>query len=261
MRCARGLRDGCSVDLSPEQRNERATQGLQGLTELLKQDVGQYAPAESEHRPFVIGWGLVAALHRQACAVVLLHRHGLGHEAAPNRRLMIEYMAQLQWLARDGEDAADSMNKAFQYTHGRLRKAVDAGDVFTYDREVAAVADAVAAAVVPSNSANEFAATGKLLGRLGNGLLEIWTSETQLSHSGIAAARAFFDDSSDEAVRLYDSPRYGKAPNPNELSPFVAFMLLYFGMEAFNDLMPDKPWTPQLERIARQTGLKPDEDG
>ncbi|MDX3427092.1 MULTISPECIES: hypothetical protein [unclassified Streptomyces] len=41
----------------------------------------------------------------------------------------------------------------------------------------------------------------------------------------------------------------------------MAFMLLYFGVEAFNDLMSDKPWTPRLERIARQTGLEPDEEG
>jgi hypothetical protein len=41
---------------------------------------------------------------------VLLHSNGLGHEAVLNRRLMIEYTAQLRWLARDGEDAADSMN-------------------------------------------------------------------------------------------------------------------------------------------------------
>jgi hypothetical protein len=249
------------MDPSSEQRNELAAQGLHTLAELLKQDVGHYVPAEAERRSFVIGWGLVAALHRQARAVVLLHRHGLGHEAAPNRRLMIEYMAQLQWLARDGEDAADSMNKAFQYTHGRLRKAVDEGGVFTYDHEVAAAADVVEAAVVPPNAANEFAATGKLLGRLGNGLPEVWTSETQLSHSGIVAARAFFDDSSDEAVHLFDSPRYGAAPNPNELSPFMAFMLLYFGVEAFNDLMPARPWTPELQRLARETGLTADEEG
>lgn len=243
------------MDQSPEQRNAKAYQGLQELTELLKQDTGPFAPPPEERRPFTIGWGLVAALQRQACAVVHLHRQSLGHEAAPNRRLMIEYMAQLQWLARDGEDAVDSMNKAFQHSHGKLRKAVDGGGVFTYDHEVAAAADAVAAAVIPPNSANEFNLTGKLLGRLGNGLPEIWTSETQLSHSGIAAARAFFDDSSEEALHLYDSPHYGDAPGPAELSPFMAFMLLYFGMEAFNDLMVGTPWADELQRIGLTTGV------
>ncbi|MEV0035225.1 hypothetical protein [Streptomyces sp. NPDC050804] len=243
------------MDLTPEQRNQKAYQAHTQLTELLKRNLVPYAPALAARRPFTIGWGLVAALHRQACAVVLLHREGLGHEAAPNRRLMIEYMAQLQWLARDGEDAAESMNKAFQYTHGKLRKAVDGGGIFTYDDEVAASADAVAAAVIPPNATNEYSLTSKLLGRLGNGLLEIWTSETQLSHSGITAARTFFDDSSTEALRLYDSPHYGEAPNPDELSPFMAFMLLYFGMEAFNDLMVGSPWATDLERIGADGGL------
>lgn len=243
------------MDLTPEQRNEKAHQGLTELTELLKQDVGQFAPSPADRRPFIIGWGLVAALHRQACAVTLLHRKGLGHEAAPNRRLMIEYMAQLQWLARDGEEAADSLNKAFQHTHSKLRKAVDEGGVFTYDDEVAASADAVAAAVVPPNATNQYNLTSKLLGRLGNGLLEIWTSETQLSHSGITAARVFFNDSSAEAIQLYGSPQYGEAPNPDELSPFMAFMLLYFGMEAFNDLMVGSPWATDLERIGVEASL------
>ncbi|MGQ4484344.1 DUF5677 domain-containing protein [Streptomyces sp. SAS_281] len=243
------------MSISAEQRNEKAYQGLQELTELLKLDTGLHAPPSKDSRPFTIGWGLVAALHRQACAVVLLHRNGLGHEAAPNRRLMIEYMAQLQWLTRDGEDAVDSMNKAFQYSHGKLRKAVDTGGVFTYEDEVAAAADVVAAAVIPPNSANEFNLTTKLLGRLGSGLPEIWTSETQHSHSGIAAARVFFDDSWEGAVQLYDCPHYGDAPNPDELSPFMAFMLLYLGMEAFNDLMVGAPWTDELQRIGQTAGL------
>ncbi|WP_133243343.1 hypothetical protein [Streptomyces scopuliridis] len=226
------------------------------MTNLLKDGgAGDHAPSPLERRPFMIGWGLVAALHRQACAVLLLHRSNLGHEAAPNRRLMIEYMSQLQWLARDGEAAADSMNKHFQYSHGKLRKAVDEGGIFTYDDEVAAAADSVATASLPSSPTDTFNGTAHLLGSLGNGIQEVWISETQLSHSGIAAARAFFDDSASDVIHLFDAPRYGSAPNPAEASPFMAFMLLYFGIQAFNELMVDQPWTAELDRIGQMGGL------
>ncbi|MFE9427896.1 hypothetical protein ACFYNO_33635 [Kitasatospora sp. NPDC006697] len=243
------------MDLTPEQRNDAAMRGHAALTSLLQQDVSGFFPPAEQRRPALIAWGLVAALQRQACAVVLLHRKGLGHEAAPNRRLMIEYMAQLQWLAKDGDGAVDSMNKAFQYTHSKLRKSVDEGGVFTYDDEVAASADAVAAAEIPPNAANQYSLTAKLLARLGHGLLEIWTSETQLSHAGLTAARAFFEDSSQEAVILHDTPHFGSTPDPSVLSPYMAFMLFYFGVEAFNDLMVGSPWSADLERIASECGL------
>ncbi|MFI0222968.1 hypothetical protein [Streptomyces lydicus] len=90
-----------------ERDNRRATAGLEALTELLESGVAAFSPASEDQRSFLVGWGLLAALHGQASAVVLLHRKGFGHEAAPNRRLMIEYMAQIQWLARDGKDAVD----------------------------------------------------------------------------------------------------------------------------------------------------------
>ena len=167
---------------------------------------------------------------------------------------MIEYMAQLQWLTRDGEEAADSMNKAFQHTQAKLRAAADAGG-FQYDDEVAELADAVAAAVILSSAANQYAATSKLLARLDDGLLAAWTAETQSSHSSLSAARTFFDDSDPNQLRLFDTPHYGAMPDLEQAGPFMAFMLLYCGMDAFNELISDQPWTEELERIGAEYGL------
>lgn len=237
-----------------EEENTRAVAGVEALTKLLEHGVAAFAPASEDQRPFIVGWGLLAALHGQASAVVLLHRKGFGHEASPNRRLMIEYMAQLQWLARDGGDAVDSMNKAFQHAQGRLRRAIDEGGIFSYGDEMAASADAVAAALIPPNAANQYANTSQLLRSLAaKGLLEVWLSETQLSHSGLTAAQAFHDDSG-EAVRLLARPEYGKVPDPGERSPLMACMLLHLGMQAFNDLMAGRPWTADLDRIGREVG-------
>ncbi|MGW0698835.1 hypothetical protein ACWD0A_05755 [Streptomyces sp. NPDC002867] len=112
--------------------NRLAVPGLEALTKLLVSGAADHAPAPENRRPFQVGWGLVAALHRQAAAVVTLHGKGLGHEAAPNRRLMVEYVAHLQWLVRDGEDAVDSMNRAHQFKHAGLRQAADDGG-YRYD--------------------------------------------------------------------------------------------------------------------------------
>ncbi|GLX48797.1 hypothetical protein Shyhy01_17470 [Streptomyces hygroscopicus subsp. hygroscopicus] len=40
-----------------------------------------------------------------------------------------------------------------------------------------------------------------------------------------------------------------------EVSPYVAFFFLFFGMVAFNDLMVGSPWTKDLRAIAEAGGL------
>lgn len=230
--------------------NDKAISGLEALTGLLTRGVADYAPVPDGRRPFLVGWGMVAALHRQAAAVVALHSKGLGHEAAPNRRLMVEYVAKLQWLVRDGEDAVDSMNKAFQHEHSKLRKAADDGG-YRYDAEAA---DAVRDAAIPSNPTNTYNGTSNLLNRLGGGLLPSWLGETQLSHASLVAAGVFYCDS-DEALELFLTPTYGIEGNPMEASPYISFFFLFFGMVAFNDLMVDSPWTGDLKAIGEAAGL------
>ncbi|MGW2962753.1 DUF5677 domain-containing protein [Streptomyces sp. NPDC001220] len=230
--------------------NRLAVPGLEALTKLLASGAADHAPPPENRRPFQVGWGLVAALHRQAAAVVTLHSNGLGHEAAPNRRLMIEYVAHLQWLVRDGEDAVDSMNKAHQFKQGGLRKAADDGG-YRYDAEAA---DAVRDAVIPGNPTNTYNVTSNLLGSLGGGLLQSWLTETQLSHATLVAAGCFYRES-DNSLELLLTPAYDIGGDPMEASPYVAFFFLFFGMVAFNELMVDAPWTDQLRAIGDAAGL------
>lgn len=247
--------DNASVTLNPDDLNEKTGPGLEALTNLLETGGSpDFEPPSENRRSFLVGWGLLASLHRQACAVVLLHRNGLGHEAAPNRRYMIETMAQLQWLALDGEEAVDAMNSGFQFSHGGLRKAVDASG-FEYDTEVAASADSVRDADLPGKSKNTFLKVRPLLDRLDKNLAPVWLSETQFSHPTLTGVRAYFDDSGEDAVVLFAEPHFGRSPDPAAKSPYVAFMLLYLGMEAFNALMVGSPWKAELDRIAAEGGL------
>ncbi|MBL1084206.1 hypothetical protein JK359_19920 [Streptomyces actinomycinicus] len=238
------------MTISIAEFNEKAGPGLAALTELLSRGAADYAPAPDDRRAFLVGWGQVAALHRQACAVVHLHDAGLGHEAAPNRRLMIEYVAHLQWLVRDGDAAVDSMNKAFQHKHTGLRRAADAGG-YQYD---AKAADAVRDAVVPSSPSDEFNIMSKLLSRLGGGLLQSWLAETQLSHASLPAAQCFYRES-DDVLELLNAPTYRLDSDPTDASPYVAFFFLFFGMIAFNELMVGSPWTNDLKVIGNAAGL------
>ncbi|MFF4926886.1 DUF5677 domain-containing protein [Kitasatospora sp. NPDC001261] len=242
------------MSFTPAERNQRAIAGLKDLASLMDQDNAKLAPPGGR-RLFAIGWGLMTALHRQACAVILLHGKGLAHEAAPNRRLMIECMAQLHWLVRDREVAADSMNKAFQQAQKKLREAVDEGKVFSYSEEDAAAADAVAAMTLPSHANDRLNQAGNLLKDLGHGLKEAWLIETRRSHAGLAAAQFFFDSSSASELILYDSPHMEGVPADDELSPLMACGMVYYGAEAFNDLLEGSPWTRDLERIGVNTGL------
>lgn len=244
------MRDALRMPIDTDAFNRLAIPGLTALTELITNGAADYAPAPEERRPFLVGWGLVAGLNRQAAAVVTLHSKGLAHEAAPNRRLMVEYVAHLQWLVRDGDDAVDSMNKAFQYKHTGLRKAADAAG-YQYDEEAA---NAVRDAEIPGNSTNEFSNMSKLLDRLGGGLLQSWLGETQLSHATLTAAGSFYRES-DDAIELFDTPKYGIEGDPMEVSPYIAFFFLLFGMIAFNDLMVGSPWTNDLRAIADAAGL------
>ncbi|TQE22717.1 hypothetical protein Sipo8835_35575 [Streptomyces ipomoeae] len=250
MRTAHSVRDDLHMTVDFAELNRLAVPGLQALTELLVGGAADHAPASEDSRPFQVGWGMVAALHRQAAAVVVLHDQGLGHEAAPNRRLMVEYVAHLQWLVRDGDDAVDSMNKAHQHKHGGLRKAADDGG-YRYDAEAA---DAVRDAVIPGNPSNTYNNTSNLLGRLGGGLLQSWLGETQLSHATLVAAGAFYRET-DEHLELFLTPTYGIEGDPMEASPYIAFFFMFFGMVAFNELMVDKPWADELKAIGDAPGL------
>lgn len=250
MRRQRGRLDNQHMTIDVDAFNAKAIPGLEALTNLILSGATDHAPPPEQLRPFIVGWGFLAALHRQAAAVVVLHRAGLGHEAAPNRRLMVEYVAKLQWLVRDGDAAVESMNRAHQFAHSKLREVADAGE-YQYDAEAA---DAVRDAVIPSSSTDQFNITSKLLERLGGGLPQSWLSETQFSHATLVAAGRFYNDAADK-LELFAEPAYGIEGNPLEVSPYIAFFFLYFGVVAFNDLMVGSPWSEDLERIGAASGL------
>ncbi|MET8822322.1 MULTISPECIES: DUF5677 domain-containing protein [Streptomyces] len=235
---------------------ERAYRGLDALAGLADGiSAAPLAPAGSDARPFFVAWGLLATVHRQAAAVVLLHRHGLGHETAPNRRSMLEHAAQIWWLAEDGTDAVDSMNHALKYKQQRLRESADGAGI-TYD---STIADAVQAAVLPPTPAQTYNNIGHLLKRIGPPLHAIYVGESMLAHASLTSAERFYSDPSADTVELLSEPRYPEDyPGPDARAPYIALVLVWFAMSSFNRLLVGQPWTSDLQCIARDAGI---EDG
>lgn len=231
--------------------NQRAYRGLEELA-ALTEHVARHAPTDGDIRPYLVGWGLLAAMQRQAHAVILLHRKGFGHEAAPNRRAMIEHLAQIRWLSEDGPDAVDSMNRALQHSQQRLRDAADAAGM----EYAPTIADVVKATDIPAHPANQYNNLSPLLARLSPVLLAVWRGETQLAHPTLTGAAFFYDDRAEDATTLFYEPtRRDGAEDPSDRSPYIAFALLWSAMEGFNRLLKGEPWTERLQRIARDGGL------
>ncbi|MFI5973712.1 hypothetical protein [Streptomyces sp. NPDC051452] len=73
---------------------------------------GKACSADRNDRAFQVAWGPLAAVHRQANAVVLLHRYSLGGDISLNRRALLEHAARIRWLGEDGVEAVETMNHA-----------------------------------------------------------------------------------------------------------------------------------------------------
>ncbi|WND33968.1 hypothetical protein RI578_06525 [Streptomyces sp. BB1-1-1] len=236
----------------PPEEIELAYSGLEALAQLAD-SATDITPADSDARPLFVAWGLLATVHRQGAAVVLLHRHGLGHETAPNRRSMLEHAAQIWWLAEDGSDAVDSMNHALKHTQQKLREAADGAGI-AYD---ASVADAVQAAVLPPSAAQTYNNIGHLLKRIGPPLHAIYVGESMLAHASLTSAERFYSGPETDTVELLSDPRYPEdAPGPDVRAPYIALVLVWFAMSSFNRLLAGQPWTNALQRIAADAGIE-----
>jgi hypothetical protein len=234
-----------------EQDKALAYKGLQDLARVVE-EVGQMAPAHEDDRAFQVAWGLLAAAHRHAASIVLLHRHGRGFDTSPNRRALLEHAARIWWLAEDGADAVDAMNHALQQSQARLRRAADDAGI-AYDPTIA---DIVAATELPPNKAQTYNHFTHLMKRIGPPMLAIWIGESMIAHPTLTGAQLFSREENG-VLSLLAEPAYPSGfPGPDERAPTIALVLMWHAMCSFNRLLDGEPWTDDLRRIAVETGIE-----
>lgn len=231
----------------PDETSERIHTGVLRLAELVGSQLPDDVPYERP-RAFLVGWGLLACLMRQACVVIRLQRDGFELEAAPNQRLMIEYMAKLRHLAEHGETAIDSMNSATRYAVGGLLNEVDQKGHFPVDAVTRATAATTASTEVPKRPTDQYNHVGKVVKDFGGPFHELWKALTALSHPGTAAAQLFFKYEPEGNV-LYDVPQGQAEPPITQARTLLTYQALLEGMYAFNRIMPDAPWAAELDQI------------
>ncbi|MFK4107349.1 hypothetical protein [Streptomyces sp. NPDC002176] len=230
--------------------NDHACQGLQAMAELI--ETTELRPTDQDVSAFRIAWGLLAGAHRQAVAIVLLHRESFGHDTAPNRRALLEHAARIWWLAEDGTDAVICMNRALQRSQASLREAADAAGI-SYPTEIA---DAVAAEDIPSNRREVYNSFTPLMQRIGAPLLAIWRSESMSAHPTLTAAQAF-SRYENNTLTLLAEPEYPQGvDSPGQYAPLIAATLLWHAMNSFNRLLAGEPWTAALQQIGKDTGIE-----
>lgn len=93
---------------------------IDDLSALGTSDPAPHLPNDIEaHTRFRIAWGWYQEVRRWTQASMVLTDSGLGYEAAPIRRSMIEHVVALEWMSQAGQSALDAINDAHRY---RLEK-------------------------------------------------------------------------------------------------------------------------------------------
>ncbi|MFY4716947.1 DUF5677 domain-containing protein [Streptomyces sp. LaBMicrA B280] len=227
-------------------------EGLILLEDLISEDLHERITAAN--RAGVIGWGLFFTAVHQIRAVLVLHQADACGAASPNRRSALEHTVTLRWCVDQGDRMGDIYNRKLGMDQIQLAKALRADG--TADRcedayqVMAATVKKVKESIAPDP--NERLAKIEHL-MTGYGLTKersYYTAESRFTHPTLTGARMFFQDDG-EAFRVSQMPIH------EELVPCPLFCLwiLHAAMLSFNELLTDKPWTGELEKIAKEYGF------
>jgi hypothetical protein len=227
-------------------------EGLIRLENLISEDL--HERITPTNRATVIGWGLFFTAVHQIRAVLVLHQADACGAASPNRRSALEHTVTLRWCADQGDRIGDIYNRKLGMDQIQLAKAIRAdGAADRYEgayQVMAATVKRVKESTAPDP--NERLAKIEHL-MTGYGLDKEWsyyTVESRFTHPTLTGAQLFFQDDG-EAFRVSQTPIH------EELVPCPLFCLwiLHTAMLCFNELLTDKPWTAELEKVAKEYGF------
>jgi uncharacterized protein YlaN (UPF0358 family) len=227
-------------------------ESLLRLENLITADLHEHI--DPTNRAAVIGWGLFFHVSHQVCAVLTLHKAGVCTAASPNRRSALEYAITLRWCVDQGDRIGDIYNRKLRGDQIQLAKALKADG--TKDRYKSAY-EIMVETVKTVNETIKADPNEKLvkIDNLIKGykLTKEWsfyTVESRFTHPTPTGVQMFFKTEG-------DAFHVSQAPIHEELVDCQMYCLwiLHAAMLALNEVLTGKPWTSELEKIAKEYGF------
>ena len=192
-------------------------------------------PLASEYRgleDYARGWFINIV---NACrAGMLLEQQGLTHQIPPIRRLAVEDVVSLRWIAEDGEQAVNTSGRGGVSQHERLKKAAAKAGLVP-EREYPPLDHDAVIKAEASKSFQDVHMSFTQRARYLEADTEIamWLHETNFSHSSIFTALAHKMD--DQVPTI---------PNAHACTP-----IMLLGIESMQALLEHPPGTDIAERV------------
>nr|BFD81462.1 hypothetical protein StreXyl84_08630 [Streptomyces sp. Xyl84] len=230
-----------------------ARDGLLRLENVISSDLHRHI--DPMNRAAVIGWGLFFNVAHQVRAILTLHTAGACGAASPNRRSALEYAVTLRWCADQGDRIGDIYNRKLRGDQIQLAKALKADgmkDRYKDAYKVMAETVEVVNKTIPADPNERLAKIETLI--KGYGLTNVWsfyTVESRFTHPTLTGAQMFFRDTGEGSFEVSQKPIHEEMVQ----CPLYCLWIFHFAMLAFNEVLRDKPWTTELEQVAKEYGF------
>ncbi|MFF3364499.1 DUF5677 domain-containing protein [Streptomyces misionensis] len=226
--------------------------GLMRLENLIASNLHEYI--DPVDRSSVIGWGLFFNVAHQVRAVLTLHQAGACGAASPNRRSALEYAITLRWCVDQGDRIGDIYNRKLRGDQIQLAKAIKADG--TKDRyrdayEIMVETVKTVNETIPADPNEKLVKIDNLI--KGYGLTKEWslyTAESRFTHPTPTGVQMFFKDDG-EAIHVSQTPIHEEIV----ACQLYCLWILHIAMLAFNEVLTGKPWTAELEQVAKEYGF------
>ncbi|MGW2040304.1 DUF5677 domain-containing protein [Streptomyces virginiae] len=226
--------------------------GLMRLENLITDDV--HTRIDPMNRASMIGWGLFFTVAHQVRAVLVLHKAGACGAASPNRRSALEHTITLRWCVDQGDRIGDIYNRKLRNDQIQLAKALKAdGTKDRYKDGYQVMAGTVKAVneTIASDPNERLAKIEHLM--QGYGLARertFYQVESRFTHPTLTGVQMFFKDDG-EAFHVSQMPIQDEVV----ACDLYCLWIFHVAMLAFNEVLTDKPWTAELEAIAKEYGF------
>lgn len=213
-----------------------------------------YKHIDPTNRAAVIGWGLFFNVAHQVRAILTLHQAGACGAASPNRRSALEYAITLRWCVDQGDRIGDIYSRKLGNDQIQLAKALKADGTKDRYKDAYEVMVQTVKTVKETIAADPNERLAKIEHLMqGYGLTKertFYQVDSWFAHPTLTGAQMFFKDDGENF-------HVNQMPIHEELVACQLFCLWIFhiAMLAFNEVLTGKPWTTELEQVAREYGF------